>query len=100
LAERRDKLVDGIVATVQDEWLSPEVIGAKLAAFAPSSVIVDWLRDPEHVGRLGGPLRDGRKGAGLDPAFDQQVEDGVVNVVRNFRSAAAGAACHGHLGRS
>ena len=24
IVERRDKLVDGIVATVQDEWLSPE----------------------------------------------------------------------------
>lgn len=58
VVKRRDKLVDGIVATVQDEWLSPEVIGAKLAAFAPSSVVVDWLRDPEHVGRLGGPVRD------------------------------------------
>jgi uncharacterized membrane-anchored protein YjiN (DUF445 family) len=58
VVERRDKLVDGIVATVQDEWLSPEVISAKLATFAPSAVIVDWLRDPEHVGRLGGPLRD------------------------------------------
>src|SRR5436853_157314 len=53
VVERRDKLVDGIVATVQDEWLSPEVIGSKLAAFAPSAVILDWLRDPEHVGRLG-----------------------------------------------
>src|SRR5689334_3966797 len=63
VVERRDKLVDGIVATVQDEWLSPEVIGAKLEAFAPSSVIVDWLRDPEHVGRLGGPLRDVLRGA-------------------------------------
>ena len=63
IVERRDKLVDGIVATVQDEWLSPEVIGTKLAAFAPSSVIVDWLRDPEHVGRLGGPLRDILRGA-------------------------------------
>src|SRR5205823_5780278 len=46
IVERRDKLVDGIVATVQDEWLSPEVIGVKLAAFAPSAVIVEWLRDP------------------------------------------------------
>src|SRR6185369_3571981 len=63
VVERRDKLVDGIVATVQDEWLSPEVIGSKLAAFAPSSVILDWLRDPEHVGRLGGPLRDVLRGA-------------------------------------
>jgi uncharacterized membrane-anchored protein YjiN (DUF445 family) len=63
VVKRRDKLVDGIVATVQDEWLSPEVIGAKLSAFAPSAVIVDWLRDPEHVGRLGGPLRDVLRGA-------------------------------------
>lgn len=63
VVERRDKLIDGIVATVQDEWLSPEVIGAKLAAFAPSAVVVDWLRDREHVGRLGGPLRDVLRGA-------------------------------------
>lgn len=63
IVERRDKLVDGIVDTVQDEWLSPEVIAAKLAAFAPSAVVVDWLRDPEHVGRLGGPLRDVLRGA-------------------------------------
>jgi len=63
VVERRDKLVDGIVATVQDEWLSPAVIGSKLALFAPSTVIVDWLRDPEHVGRLGGPLRDVLRGA-------------------------------------
>jgi uncharacterized membrane-anchored protein YjiN (DUF445 family) len=63
IVERRDKLVDGIVATVQDEWLSPDVIGAKLAEFAPSDLIVDWLRDPEHVERLGGPLRDVLRGA-------------------------------------
>ena len=63
VVERRDKLVDGIVATVQDEWLSPEVIGSKLAALAPSAVILDWLRDPEHVGRLGAPLRDVLRGA-------------------------------------
>jgi uncharacterized membrane-anchored protein YjiN (DUF445 family) len=63
VVERRDKLVDGIVATVQDEWLSPEVIGSKLAAFAPSAIMLDWLRDPEHVGRLGAPLRDVLRGA-------------------------------------
>lgn len=63
IVERRDKLIDGIVATVQDEWLSPQVIGSKLTAFAPSALVVDWLRDPEHVGRLGGPLRDLLRGA-------------------------------------
>lgn len=58
VVERRDKLVDGIVDTVQDEWLSPEVIGAKLAMFAPSDILLDWLRDPEHLHRVGAPLRD------------------------------------------
>ena len=43
---------------VQDEWLSPEVIGTRLARLAPSAVVADWLRDPTHVERLGAPLRD------------------------------------------
>jgi len=55
---RRKKIVESIVSMIQDEWLSPDVIGARLARFAPSELVVDWLRDPEHVERLGGPLRD------------------------------------------
>ena len=58
LPTRRDKIVEGIVSMVQDEWLSPEVIGARLARIAPSAFIIDWLRDPDHVARLGSPLRD------------------------------------------
>src|SRR5690606_11227536 len=30
----------------------------KLAVFAPSDVLLEWLRDPEHVDRIGAPLRD------------------------------------------
>lgn len=63
IVERRSKLIAGIVATVEDEWLSPEVIAAKLAAFAPSAVVIEWLRDPEHVARLGAPVRDVLRGA-------------------------------------
>jgi uncharacterized membrane-anchored protein YjiN (DUF445 family) len=55
---RRAKIIESIVAMVEEEWLSPEVIGARLARFAPSALIVDWLRDPAHVERLGGPVRD------------------------------------------
>ncbi len=55
---RRDKIIESIVSMVQNEWLSPEVIGTRLARLSPSEMIVDWLKDPTHVERLGGPLRD------------------------------------------
>jgi uncharacterized membrane-anchored protein YjiN (DUF445 family) len=55
---RRQKIVEGIVSMIEDEWLSPEVIGARLDRFAPSALVVDWLRDRTHVQRLGEPLRD------------------------------------------
>jgi len=55
---RRQKIVEGIVSMVEDEWLSPEVIGARLARFAPSEFVIEWLRAPEHVQRLGAPVRD------------------------------------------
>src|SRR5439155_1643388 len=55
---RRAKITEGIVNMVQDEWLSPEVIGMRLGRMAPSGLVADWLRDPAHVERLGAPLRD------------------------------------------
>ena len=55
---RRAKIIESIVAMVEEEWLSPEVIGTRLARLAPSAFVVDWLRDPAHVERLGGPVRD------------------------------------------
>ena len=55
---RRAKIIESIVSMVEDEWLSPEVIGVRLQRIAPSALIVDWLRDPVHVERLGGPARD------------------------------------------
>jgi len=58
IRERRAKIIEGIVAMVEDEWLSPEVIGARLARLAPSALVVDWLRDAAHVERIGAPLRD------------------------------------------
>ncbi len=58
LHERRDKIVDSIVSMVQDDWLSPDAILARLDRAAPSTLVVDWIRDPAHLERIGGPLRD------------------------------------------
>jgi uncharacterized membrane-anchored protein YjiN (DUF445 family) len=58
IPHRRARITESIATMVQDEWLSPAVIGARLARVAPSALVVDWLRDSEHVERLGGPVRD------------------------------------------
>jgi uncharacterized membrane-anchored protein YjiN (DUF445 family) len=55
---RRAKLIESIVGIVERDWLSPEVIGARLARFAPSELVVDWMQTPGHAERLGGPVRD------------------------------------------
>ena len=55
---RRAKIIEGIVTMVEEDWLSPEAISARLARLAPSTLLVDWLRDPAHVERIGAPLRD------------------------------------------
>jgi uncharacterized membrane-anchored protein YjiN (DUF445 family) len=55
---RRVKLIESIANIVEHDWLSPDVIGARLARFAPSELLVDWMRTPGHVERLGAPVRD------------------------------------------
>ncbi|MEA2624442.1 MAG: hypothetical protein QOD06_487 [Candidatus Binatota bacterium] len=55
---RRRKITESIVSMIEDEWLSPEVIGTRLQRLTPSALVVDWLGEPTHVTRLGAPLRD------------------------------------------
>jgi uncharacterized membrane-anchored protein YjiN (DUF445 family) len=55
---RRVKIIESIANIVEHDWLSPDVIGTRLARFAPSELLVDWLRTPGHVERLGAPVRD------------------------------------------
>ncbi|HZP42573.1 MAG TPA: DUF445 domain-containing protein [Candidatus Binatia bacterium] len=68
---RRAKITESIVTMVQDEWLSPQVIGARLARIAPSAVVADWLADPARVARLGAPLRDMLRGLARSLAEDE-----------------------------
>jgi uncharacterized membrane-anchored protein YjiN (DUF445 family) len=58
LRTRREKLIEGIERIVREDWLSPEVISAQLRRFRPSTILIDWLEDPEHMERIGAPLRD------------------------------------------
>jgi uncharacterized membrane-anchored protein YjiN (DUF445 family) len=58
IPNRRAKLTEGIVTMIEQDWLSPDVIGARLARFAPSKVVAEWLSDPAHVERLSAPVRD------------------------------------------
>jgi uncharacterized membrane-anchored protein YjiN (DUF445 family) len=58
IPHRREKIIASIVSMVQNEWLSPDVIGARLTRIAPSALLLEWLQDPGHVERLGGPVRD------------------------------------------
>ncbi len=58
IPKRRAKLVEGVVSMIEEDWLSPQVIAARLDQFEASAFVVDWLRDRQHVERLGAPLRD------------------------------------------
>src|SRR5262249_48305267 len=49
---------ESIVTMVEEDWLSPEVIGARLARITPSAILLEWLEAPDHVAPLGGPPRD------------------------------------------
>ena len=55
---RRAKIIESIVNMVENDWLSPGVIGARLARVSPSTFVRDWIDNASHVERLGGPLRD------------------------------------------
>lgn len=84
---RRDKIVEQIVAMVEDEWLSPEVIGVRLQRFAPSAVLRDWLEDGTHVERLASPLRDLARGVTRALAGDEGVALMVEQLRHQLRDA-------------
>jgi uncharacterized membrane-anchored protein YjiN (DUF445 family) len=82
IPKRREKIIESIVSMVQNEWLSPEVIGSRLTRIAPSALILEWLADPAHVARLGGPVRDLLRALGRTLG-EAQVHDFVERTIRN-----------------
>jgi uncharacterized membrane-anchored protein YjiN (DUF445 family) len=109
IAERRDKIIESIVAMVEQEWLSPDVIRSRLERIAPSEAITAWLQNPMHVERLGAPVRDLLHGlarlltaaevvAFMDRALQRQLRELPINasagrwLMRAASSPSAGAA--------
>jgi uncharacterized membrane-anchored protein YjiN (DUF445 family) len=98
----RARIIDGIVGMIERDWLSPEVIGARLARFAPSTLLADWLRDPAHVERLGAPVRDLLRGLArlldvdevvgfVERALERQIRDLPVDASTGRLLARAAA---------
>ena len=61
IPSRKDRIGRSLGNFVQNNFLSPEVLGGKLRAAALSRRAADWLRDPEHarlvVRQVAGALR-------------------------------------------
>ncbi len=97
---RRAKIIEGIVTMVEEDWLSPEIIGARLARLSPSGVIVDWLRAPAHVERLGAPLRDLLRGLARTLTEDEVVAFVERTIERELRELPIDAGSGGWIARA
>jgi uncharacterized membrane-anchored protein YjiN (DUF445 family) len=49
IPQRKDRIGRSLGNFVQNNFLSPEVLGAKLRAATMSRRAAEWLRDPEHA---------------------------------------------------
>jgi uncharacterized membrane-anchored protein YjiN (DUF445 family) len=84
---RRAKIIESIVHMVESDWLSPDVIGARLVRIAPSTLVTDWISTPGRVERLGKPLRDVLRGVARTLTEDEVVrfvEQGLERQLREL----------------
>lgn len=58
ILSKRDKLIDSIESIIENDWLSPQVISARLKEITPSRYVVEWLGADDHFSRVSGPVRD------------------------------------------
>ena len=90
LPRNRDKLIDGIAATIENEWLTPQMIGRKLSD-------MDLVRPARHVSA--GAEAQRHPGAGRARAVNQQCDrlPRIAGEARSPReSSEADAAEDGH----
>jgi uncharacterized membrane-anchored protein YjiN (DUF445 family) len=58
ICKNRTKITDNIVDMVQTKWLSPQIIGEKLATFSFSQAVIDYLDAENHRQQLMELARD------------------------------------------
>lgn len=79
---RRQKIIDGIVRTVVDDWLSPEVLGARVSRAKPADAMQAWLQDPAKVAVLDAPLRGIMRGLS-EALLQKEIVEGLDRVIRD-----------------
>jgi uncharacterized membrane-anchored protein YjiN (DUF445 family) len=97
---RRDRLIQGIVSTVEMQWLSPDVIARRLDRVAPSRWVTDWLEDSAHLARIGEPLRDLVRGLARSLGQDEVADFVERAIARQLREMPIDAAAGRWLGRA
>jgi uncharacterized membrane-anchored protein YjiN (DUF445 family) len=100
LIERKGKIIDGIVSMVEKDWLSPDVIGARLERIAPSAAVLGLLRDPGYVQRLGAPLRDLLRGLARTLREEEVAEFANRTLSRELRAVRIDATMGAWLARA
>jgi uncharacterized membrane-anchored protein YjiN (DUF445 family) len=100
IPNRRDRLIQSIVSTVENQWLSPEVISRRLDRVTPSQWVVEFLSDPRHVARLGEPLRDLVRRIARVLTEEEVVAFVERGVIRQLRDVAVGAGAGRWLARA
>jgi uncharacterized membrane-anchored protein YjiN (DUF445 family) len=97
---QRERLIQGIRSTIEKEWLSPEVISEYLARVTPSELVVDLLRDPRDVARLGGPVRDLIRRVSRVLTEEEVVAFAERGIVRQLRELPVGVSTGHWLARA
>jgi uncharacterized membrane-anchored protein YjiN (DUF445 family) len=100
IPNRRNRLIQSIVSTVEHQWLSPEVISRRLERVAPSQWVLDFLRDPQHVARLGEPVRDLVRRVARVLTEEEVVAFTERGVIRQLRELPVGAGAGRWLARA
>lgn len=97
---RRARLIQGIVSTVENQWLSPAVIARRLERVAPSQWVIEWLHDREHVSRIGDPLRDLLRGLARSLTQQELVDFAERTIDRQLRELPIDASAGRWLSRA
>jgi len=100
IPNRRNRLIQSIVSTVENQWLSPEVISRRLERVTPSQWVLDFLRDPRHVARLGEPVRDLLRRVARVLTEEEVVAFAERGVVRQLRELPIGPGAGRWLARA
>lgn len=81
VVERKDRFAETLGAFVQESFLTPDAVSARLRASGALPRTAAWLADEDHARQLAGRIIDGMVGA-ADFVRDADVHDALDGVVR------------------